>query len=550
MKILFTIPAHNPPHGGYRIIYEWCNVLSGQHEVSIYSLKKDIPTWYNLNKRIKLMSKYSAAGFDCLVITSPHSIDYADRYDCPKRVILFCQMAEHLFQPDNSEWRERCNKFYNAPYPMFYGAEWIGELICNEFGRTGEMIYIPDGINLNDFPIDRPVKDGKTILVEGWECLNPAKDTDHIAPKVAERLKQQGYKIIAYSQSQLKTMRHVPNEYHVQPNLRKLNELYSRATLLLKASHYDSRALSPVEAMTKGTVTARAIDKGDDDIQHGRTAYDENELYNMAISLLTDEAKRKEIVEHNYNLLHSRFNWQKIGEQINEVINRPIKKTKAKTVIISVIYEEENWKETKQQLIDTELPIVFVSRNGVVSLAKAINDGYREACNYYEFEYMWVVTNITFDPIVPKWLEKQMDETDYAMIHPSFDSDHLFCRRRHGKGLQSVVFTEFTAPIVRKTCFDRYQLDEDMPYIGHDIDWCKQMQLIGQSVAVDYDVSVGHIYNRHLPESRVTQHRRRLRILANDPTIKKLKAKYGIENKSMNISEIYRMLFDEKLQPA
>ena len=90
---------------------------------------------------------------------------------------------------------------------------------------------------------------------------------------------------------------------------------------MLKASKYDARSCSPMEAMTKGTVTARAIIKGDDDLIGSvnclKVNYSEAELYKAAKLLLTN----KEIFRHTQEQCKPTLdynNWDKRIEDINK----------------------------------------------------------------------------------------------------------------------------------------------------------------------------------------------------------------------------------------
>lgn len=184
---------------------------------------------------------------------------------------------------------------------MFISARWNIELF-ESIGRQHPTIWIGNGVNLDHFHLSNHPKDFKTVLIEGWEARNPAKDIDYIAPRVAKKLKEEGYSIIAYGAKPLTTFADVPDEYYRVPELEKLNELYERATILIKASKYDARALAPMEAMTKGTPTARAIILGDDDLIDNenclKVRYDENQLYNAAKKLLTDKKLHKMLSEN------------------------------------------------------------------------------------------------------------------------------------------------------------------------------------------------------------------------------------------------------------
>jgi glycosyltransferase involved in cell wall biosynthesis len=324
MKIFITTPALSTPHGGIRIIIEWANRLSQWHEVGLYSLKQDNSNWCKLSDKVKLLKSSSMEGYECLIITSPHTIDFEKRKDTPKKVFIFAQMAEDRFSPQDKNWYNKCLRFATSKNPMFSISQWNIDYFKSQ-GRTTETHYIGNGVNLKDFPISHKPKDGKTVLIEGWECYNRAKDTRGIAHTVALKLKKKGYRIIAYSQFPNKTNKHIPDEYHCSPNQFKLNELYERATILIKASKFDARSCAPMEAMTKGTVTARAINSGDDDLIHGynclKTGYKESLLYESAITLLENESLRTELAENCYKTIEAN-SWDYWMEKINGILTK------------------------------------------------------------------------------------------------------------------------------------------------------------------------------------------------------------------------------------
>lgn len=206
-----------------------------------------------------------------------------------------------------------------SKHPMFSISKWNMKFF-QEKGRTGETHYIGNGVNFEDFPIEKVKKQKAVILVEGWECGNPSKDFMHIGPKIAAKLKSEGAYILAYSQLPLKTMPEAVDEFYYRPDIDTMNDLYRRASILIKASVYDARACAPVEAMTKGTPTARAITKGDDDIIHGynglRCGYSYSELYSTAKELIN---RREEFEENCINYV-KKYNWSYWMEKINDIL--------------------------------------------------------------------------------------------------------------------------------------------------------------------------------------------------------------------------------------
>jgi hypothetical protein len=277
MTIAYTLPSINVPHGGYRIVLEHLHRLKARgHNVFLF-IESDIKTcdWYPNQVKIT-RSQIDLKNADVVVLGSPHSVWYTPRKG--QKVFCFVQMEESKFRPHDGKWINQCLQFYKTPYPKLYGSEWIGEYL------EGEKFYIPDGINTNHFPVEDIEKPETVLLVEGWECSNPAKDTEAIAPKVCEKLKERyRVKVLAYGFQPLKRYSHVPDEYYYRPSVGKMNDLYRRASILIKATKFDSRALSPIEAATKKCVTVRAIIRGDDYLMNQinclRNGYDEEKLY-------------------------------------------------------------------------------------------------------------------------------------------------------------------------------------------------------------------------------------------------------------------------------
>jgi hypothetical protein len=539
MKILIVTPAFGPPHGGLRVIFEWANRLSKWHEVHLFSLHPTRCNWFQIDPKVIVESNYRPFGMDCLIITSPHSIHLSERPDCPPKVFLFMQMLEHLFKPENNiVWQHKCRRFYRSPHPMILISRWNERVVKEQFGRTGPTYYVGNGVNLDDFPIERANKDGKTVLFEGWESHNLTKDSLRLAALTACRLKQEGYHTVAFSHLPLKSHSECLNEYHYQPSLEMLNSLYRRAVILVKASHCDARACAPMEAMTKGTVTARAITEGDDDLHDGnsiRVGYEGNGLYAAAKTLLTDPILRNKLAEECIHHVQ-RYNWDYWMPIINTIITG--EKKKAKTVIVAVRYLEDSWKHTQTALEKSGAPIVYVDRDpaGIGSLAQAINRGFEEAKLLYDFEYVWFVTNVHVPDGTLRCLEVDIEAFGFAALHPEFDSDHDFCRPGLVGLVANVPFLEFTALMVRRDVFEKFPLDETMPFWGHDLDWGYRVRNELKGVlAVSHRCSVGHVYLRNsVPEpDSVTYRRSWRRKLSNQPTRARLVEKYGPAWKQM-----------------
>jgi len=202
----------------------------------------------------------------------------------------------------------------------------------------------------------------------------------------------------------------------------------------------------------------------------------------------------------------------------------------AKVGIVSVIYLEPEWAETKACIQNCRVPTVYIDRKGVGSLAKALNEGFQELTDRYVLDYVWFITNPTFDNSVFTKLVHAMDDTGYDAIHPSFDSDHKHLQPDGSGEIKPVNFVEFTCPMVRVDTFQGLPLDEHMPYWGHDIDWGYRVRRDGGTVAVHQGTYVSHVYIRNRVKNKphkATIIRRAKRKNTNAQTYRRLEQLYG-----------------------
>lgn len=337
MTILITIPNWTNPHGGLRVIMEWANRLTKWHTVYLYNMKGETScSWFKINPAVKLCDVSQFWEVDCVILTSPHSAHLMDMVLPRQKCFLFLQMMEHMFRPNDLAWLKECKAFYSGRFPIISISEWNIEMLRNVFHKPVQigifpypledaiqMYYIGNGVNFDEFPIQATTKDKKTVLIEGWECSNPSKDVDLISHQVARQLKHDGHRVIAYGGLPIKTNRVFLSEYYYRPTTSVMNMLYSESSVLIKASKYDARACAPMEAMTKGTVTARAIIKGDDDLINGynclRSGYDATRLYKNAKELLVNHELYAELSRNC--LEHVQKNtWDHWMEKINAIL--------------------------------------------------------------------------------------------------------------------------------------------------------------------------------------------------------------------------------------
>jgi GT2 family glycosyltransferase len=200
-----------------------------------------------------------------------------------------------------------------------------------------------------------------------------------------------------------------------------------------------------------------------------------------------------------------------------------------KCAVVSLQYLEKEFRQTQECLDKLPNLIIKADRKGYLGIAKAFNDAFRQVPE--DCKYVWFVTNILFTHDHLTKLIAAMDETGYAAITPTFDSDHPHIRPRKvrpGEEVQEAKFVEFTCPIVRADVFRKFPLDVLFPYDIHDLDWSFRVIHAGYKLGVHYGVQVGHSYLRNNNGGAyITKKRKSLRQIALKQTHIHAAQKYG-----------------------
>lgn len=205
--------------------------------------------------------------------------------------------------------------------------------------------------------------------------------------------------------------------------------------------------------------------------------------------------------------------------------------------ICVVEYLEKSFQETlkcvneisKYDLFNDEIIILKREPEGVGSLAKAINS---IPFDRIEAEWVWIVTNITFDPL--KLYRILLDyffcfkNKEAAGLQPVYNSDHSFLNPNYNVWRTEVPYIEFTCPFVRTNILKEHTLDEEMPYWGHDLDWSYRLRNLDHKLWAMSQLEINHTYIRNTKnKEQITKQRELLRKKTNHSTRKKLIEKYG-----------------------
>lgn len=201
-------------------------------------------------------------------------------------------------------------------------------------------------------------------------------------------------------------------------------------------------------------------------------------------------------------------------------------------IIIQLRYLETGWAIRTLDCIHKDAgdncDIFMADREGVGNMSLAFNRAMEEIATKGLYpEFVWMVTNITFEPGTVQALIDAFDDNT-AAVHPKFASDHPHII--NPKGIQEVPFVEWTAPMVRYNAWrDIGPLDEDMPYWGMDLDWSYRAKQEGYSLKATAHAVVNHTYLRHNAPEPISKIRKELRYLYDSQTEQALVRKYGID---------------------
>lgn len=199
--------------------------------------------------------------------------------------------------------------------------------------------------------------------------------------------------------------------------------------------------------------------------------------------------------------------------------------------IIAILYEEPDYAPIADAIRQTDVPTIWVDRQGVGSLAKAYNQGIDQALELNP-DMLWCLSNVGFTPdLLPRLLRELGARPEMAALHPAYHSDHAACRPDGSGDIKEVPFIEFTCPLVRAEVLAEFPLDEDMPYWGHDLDWGYRVRQAGWTLGVDHGApAIAHTYIRHVASPHpVTARRHQLRKSTDARTTQILRSRYGAE---------------------
>lgn len=193
--------------------------------------------------------------------------------------------------------------------------------------------------------------------------------------------------------------------------------------------------------------------------------------------------------------------------------------------IIALKYEEPYYSDTLECIWATGIPVTYADRQGVGNFSKAMNEA---ALQNHPEEYLWFLTDVTFDPKTPFGLMESAIKHNLSAVHPAHPSDHASHIPDGSGEVKLVPYVEWTAPLVRNETFKALGgLDEDHHYWYQDLIYSKLLRDAGLRMGVDHGNPVGHTYRRNQIEHEITKQRYNMRIKRDSIERGILRKKFG-----------------------
>jgi len=328
MNILILTPSLNI-HGGIRVLVEWANHLHRRgHDVTLQVETGPMQPpgeWIDIDSGVSVATGqfWNAQEYDIAVAGTPNIANRLDPIGGVKKFLLL-QMAEDLFAPHNRAYVNDCHRSYTVQMPIIGISKWVEQHVRAWRPDHLAMHYIGNGVSEHFQPGKKDVE--FTVLAEGWEGYNPAKDTKQFTARCAHHLKEKyGIRVIAYSQFPMSHHTNVPDQYYRAPGTDEIRTLYQRAHMMIKATRFDARSCAPVEAMACGTPTARAIDKGDDDLINEynclKVDYNLDQFIAAAERMVEDDTLREKLTRNGLEYRKKYLSWDYWMDEVEKIFS-------------------------------------------------------------------------------------------------------------------------------------------------------------------------------------------------------------------------------------
>jgi glycosyltransferase involved in cell wall biosynthesis len=355
MRINFVLPAWSKsPVGGFKIVYEYANRLSTHdyqvciiHPLSVSDknlnvlrkcnrlLKSKIHSflgiigrrnvrWFTVLPRVKLLitptlaEKYIPTA-DIIIATAWETAVEVNRYSADKGKKFYLIQGYEIWSGSKDE----VDATWSMPLEKIVVSRWLEEVALS-MGQHAR--YIPNGIDFSRFTITQAInkRDPRTIgmlyhvhdwkgSAQGIEALRMVKNRFPTMKAIFFSVHKPGPDLPPWI------------EFHRDPSLEKLVEIYNSCSIFVSPSWTEGWGLPATEAMSCGCALVCTDNKGTREYAiHEKTALisrvnDPAPLAENIIRLIENNALRIEIAERGIAFI-KQFTWEKALERLEAVI--------------------------------------------------------------------------------------------------------------------------------------------------------------------------------------------------------------------------------------
>lgn len=341
LRITFLLPGSGHlPTGGGKVVYEYANHLSRRgHRVTLIhpalvaaeatkvqklkgaasflrrgATRDYIPRrWFPLEPSVRtswvptLSSRYIPDA-DAVLATAWTTAEWIVDYPSSKgEKFYLVQSWETWSGPE-----DRVRATWTKPLKKIVIARWLRD-IAHELGV--DCSYIPNGIDFEQFGLDRPIESRDPAQVMMLYHSHPVKGSvDGLAALTLVQKEQPGLEVILYGASTPPAKLPGWIRYHRLPSQRLLRNCYNRASIFVSPGRIEGWPLPPAEAMLCGAALAATDIGGHREYGvHGETALlspvQDPERLAENILRLTRDAELRISIARKGNECIRRYTW-------------------------------------------------------------------------------------------------------------------------------------------------------------------------------------------------------------------------------------------------
>ena len=347
MRINFVLPrSADRPVGGFKVVYKYAKKMAdNKNDVHIYFY---IGHFYNMKTLLKGIldrtfgkrkyRKVSWFNLKGVVLHFDQTFEDIERISSGKIIATHWSTADPVFSSkcglnnkfyfiqgyeifDPKVTKEILDRTWHLPLKKIVISKWLYNKGISLGVSKTNMVYVPNFIDMADFPIKREEYNRKFISFL-WHD-NPRKQSK-MGISIEERLQKRypGLQMVMFGVN----VSQFPSKIKVFNNatIEQLNYIYRNSLVYFMPSRKEGWGLTGMEAMACGAAVASIDNGGIYEYASNMSALivknNEDELYNAICKLIDEKELRKEIINSAYKDIN-RFTFSKSYKKLICALN-------------------------------------------------------------------------------------------------------------------------------------------------------------------------------------------------------------------------------------